>query len=123
MVLEAIEGVLSEGRIDSQGQLASMVLDRIGGDFALSPSRARRIASSSPRIRIRVFTRNSNRVQSECPFCKRPLKPERTPDIFGNETSAGMVCSHCQFRMDPGKREPSRYVFELRGLPISSEDQ
>ncbi len=106
--------MLEEGRINSQNELAREVLRSIGSEFALSPKRARLIAAGSDRIKIRVFTRRSEERMKECPFCGRPLVEERGVDVYGRPTVGGRACEECEFRIDPGRRGPARYTFDLR---------
>ena len=114
---DAVVQAVTEGRIDSQRQLADQalsILGHTGEAYALSPARARKIASRERAIRIRVMTRRAPRPMLRCPFCDASLRLDDATDIFGKTTTAGRVCPDCNFRMDPGKRGPARYVFELR---------
>ena len=113
-VLEAIHNVLKRERANSQNELASKVINRMPANYALSAHRARRIASKSKRIRIRMLTRRAARAMANCPFCGKALEKMNIRDIFGNMTTGGRACPDCGFRIDPGRRGPARYIFELR---------
>jgi len=116
-VVDAVVQVVAGGRIASQRQLADEVLEwlqRGGERYALSPERTRKIASRVKAVRIRVLTRRAPKAMDTCPFCDAPLEREDAKDLFGRKTAAGRACPRCSFRIDPGKRGPARYIFELR---------
>lgn len=108
---------MTGGRIASQRHLADEVLEwlqRGGERYALSPERTRKIASKVKAIRIRVLTRRAPKAMDTCPFCDASLEREGAKDLFGRRTAGGRTCPSCSFRIDPGKRGPARYIFELR---------
>ena len=103
--------------MNSLGRLTRDVLARIGDGktrYALTPRRTKRIASGERVIRIRMITRRATRSMKKCPLCGGRLTALETRDLFGGETRGGKSCDECGFKMDPGRREPARYIFDLR---------
>ncbi len=107
---------LRRGKVNSQNELATRALSRMPGGpggYRLSPRRARRVASQSGRIRVRMIARRSDREMKRCPFCGKALERAKTRDLFGRPTVGERFCSPCGFRIPPGRLGPARYIFEL----------
>ncbi len=85
--------------------------------YSLSPRRARRIASKSGRVIVKMIARRSERELKRCPFCEKTLEGLRTRDLFGEPTVAGRSCPACGLKIPPGRLGPARYVFELPSGP------
>jgi len=112
-MLEALAG----GRVNSLSELTRNVLDRIGDGstrYALSPRRVKRVASRDRIVRVRMITRRAARAMKSCPLCGGELLVMDARDLFGKKTRWGKYCSLCGFKIDPGRREPARYIFDLR---------
>jgi len=112
-MLESLAG----GRINSLYKLTREVLDRIGDGgtrYALSPRRIKKVASRDRIVRIRVITRRAAKAMESCPICGGELAVADARDVYGKKTRWGKYCSLCGFKVDPGKREPARYIFDLR---------
>lgn len=72
------------------------------------------MASRNRVLRIKVITRRSPRSVKNCPLCGNELAVTDARDIYGKKTRWGKFCKLCGFEIDPGKREPARYIFDLR---------
>jgi hypothetical protein len=61
-----------------------------------------------------MITRRAARTMKKCPLCGGELETLEARDLFGENTKGGKTCKSCRFEMDPGRREPARYIFDLR---------
>jgi len=82
--------------------------------YALTSRRVKKVASQNRVIRIRIITRRAARTMIRCPLCGGELEALDARDLFGKNTKGGKECKSCRFEMGPGRREPARYIFDLR---------
>jgi hypothetical protein len=116
-ILEEIKQVLSRRlKIESQEELARLVLKRLRKEdksYALSPTRAKRIALSIPEVEVKAKTKKTVRLQkiTSCPVCESKIEPLKVKNLLNRYINVGYRCTSCAYESDLEAFMPMKYLF------------
>ena len=120
VVLEIIISHLEKDKIiHSQTELHKYVkedLKKIDEDFAITPSRMRKIALKSGKVHVEISYKKTlfdSYGTKKCPICGHKVNDIINRTIEGLVTNTGYKCSFCNYWTGTKKRTPMKYVFSL----------
>jgi len=117
---EEIRNVLQKkGRVESQEELAGLVLRRLRKEnrkFSLSPIRVKRVALLIPEIQIRAKTKRTHRLAKidACPVCENEIMPLKMKNLLNKKITVGYKCAKCGYQSDLEAFVPMKYIFILK---------
>ena len=109
-----IRNILKNKNIKSQGELSTIVNDRLrdsDNNYSITGKRLRSIALNMP-VKMQVATKHG-KMPDKCPCCYHKLKKIHTKNLLGKKLLFGIQCSRCSYKGFEGKYTPMRYEFSL----------
>jgi transposase-like protein len=116
-VSEEIRNILQRRwKVESQEDLAALVLRRMRKEdkkFALSPTRAKRIALTIPQIEVKAKTKKNHTLASisSCPVCESAINPIEVKNLANRKIVVGWRCTSCKYESDLEAFVPMKYSF------------
>ena len=89
-------------------------LKKISPYYTLSTERLKKMSTQIEEVSIFVEKRRSNKEARNCFICGGELEMFKVKDLLGGETSIGVRCKSCGFKIDKKHLAPSKYIFYKR---------
>ena len=118
-VVEAAKRVFAKRvRVETQSELAKLILNELGDDkeFRLSGGRAKRIILDNDLAILEVEYKELTETGTprKCPVCMSKVKPLKNKTIFNGTVTLGFECTNCGYWSGLHRRIPSLYVFRRK---------
>ena len=116
-IVEEVKQVLSKRfKVESQEDLCYLILRKLrkeDKEYALSPTRVKRIALTIPEVEIKAKTKKNVKLQkiTSCPVCESKIVPLKVKNLLNKDIVIGYRCTKCGYESDLEAFMPMKYIF------------